>query len=84
MLNTQQIQALYDVDAGSGFALLATNKNGLQIMIVDIRNPANPTEKVTYDLGSGVDGLGAKIKGCYAYVVSKDSNQEVKVVAPQQ
>ncbi|MEX1061610.1 MAG: hypothetical protein WEC39_00630, partial [Patescibacteria group bacterium] len=84
MLNTQGINSILDVDAGSGFALLGTNKNGYQILIVDIRNPANPTEILHYDLGPGVDGLGAEIKGCYAYVASRDNNQEIKVVAPQQ
>lgn len=84
MFNTLGVQAILDVDSGSGFALLGTNKNGYQILIVDIRNPANPIVKFPVDLGPGVDGLGTEIKGCYAYIASRDNNQEIKVVAPQQ
>ena len=77
------MQAINDVETGSGFALLATDKATDAILIVDIRNPANPTKKLAYDLGGGANGLGAEINGCYAYVATSDQNQEIKVVAPQ-
>lgn len=77
------MEGINGVDAGSGFALLATNKASAAIIIVDITNPNNPTAKISYSLGGGANGLGAKINGCYAYVASSDSNQEIKVVAPK-
>lgn len=77
------MQAINDVETGSGFALLATDKAADAILIVDIRNPSNPTRKLGFALGGGANGLGAKINGCYAYVASTDNNQEIKVVAPE-
>ncbi|KKW05791.1 MAG: hypothetical protein UY40_C0008G0018 [candidate division CPR1 bacterium GW2011_GWC1_49_13] len=77
------MQGINDVEAGSGFALLATNKADSAILIVDIRNPAQPKTKFPVPLGPGVNGLGAEINGCNAYVASSDPNEEIKVLAPQ-
>ncbi|MDP2366127.1 MAG: hypothetical protein Q8M94_20440, partial [Ignavibacteria bacterium] len=69
------------VVAGVGFSLLATEKAGEGLMIIDIANPATPKKVFSLDLGGAAYGVA--LKDCYAYFASTVDSQEVKVVTPE-
>ena len=69
------------VEAGTGFSLLATEKDDEELMIIDTSNPAAPAKVFSLDLGG--DALGVALKDCLAYFASADDAQEIKVVTPQ-
>lgn len=69
------------VEAGVGFSILATEKTGQELTIVNLSSPSSPQRVFTLNLGGRA--LGVALNGCYAYFVSAADNQEVKVVTPE-
>ncbi|MDP2735706.1 MAG: hypothetical protein Q8P12_05880, partial [bacterium] len=69
------------IEAAIGFSILATEKSGEQLMIVDTANPSSLTKAFSLALEGSAHGVA--LNGCYAYFVSADDSEEVKAVTPE-
>jgi len=72
------------VGAGTGFALLATEKAGEEFMILDLSNPKNPTKAFSTSLNGVAGGVAftEEEENCVAYFVTADDSAEFQVVQP--
>ncbi|MBI4130464.1 hypothetical protein HY468_04060 [Candidatus Roizmanbacteria bacterium] len=65
--------AVYDVFFSNNLLFLATDRNGRELWIIDVSNPANPN--INYAFASlPADARGVHVDGTYAYVVTRSNS----------
>jgi len=71
-----------NVGAGVGFALLATQKDDEEFMILDLSNPSSPSKVFSADLNGDAGGVSLLEDKCVAFFVTADDSGEFQVVQP--
>jgi type II secretory pathway pseudopilin PulG len=70
------------VAAWIGFALLATEKDGEEFMILDLSDPGTPAKAFSANLNGAAGGVALPEEECAAFFVSANDDAEFQVVQP--
>lgn len=71
---------VYDIYVNDIFAFLATDKVGAEVIILNISDPNNITEVISFDLGGRSKGVKPSATQCRIYAISDNDSAEFAVI----